>query len=138
MRSVARRVSDGTVLRLIKAWLRAPVVRKPTEEDQEEPLGTPQGGVISSPLANIYLHPLDEAMNEECRGPSGYKPCHGAICGRLDSPLRPRRRDEGREERRGTLADALRADAESAEDPGDREPRSGFEFLGFAVSWQRG
>jgi retron-type reverse transcriptase len=70
MRQVARRVSDGMILKLIKAWLRAPIA----EEDEcggyrmkANTCGTPQGGVISPLLANIYLHPLDEAVNEQCR-----------------------------------------------------------------------
>ena len=37
--------------------------------------GTPQGGVISPLAANIYLHLLDEAVNEKCRVLSGYTPC---------------------------------------------------------------
>lgn len=60
--SVARRVSDGAMLSLIKAWLKVPV----SEEDDDGPprmkggkktkQGTPQGGVISPLLANIYMH----------------------------------------------------------------------------------
>jgi group II intron reverse transcriptase/maturase len=63
---VAERVSDGAVLGLIKQWLKAAVV----EEDEDgmrrndgggkgNRRGTPQGGVISPLLANLYLHLLD-------------------------------------------------------------------------------
>jgi RNA-directed DNA polymerase len=53
------RVVDGSVLRLIKQWLKAPVVE--TEQGGKTKVkrnekGTPQGGVISPLLANIYLH----------------------------------------------------------------------------------
>jgi len=68
MQAIAKRVSDGSMLRLIKSWLRAPVV----EEDKEgrrrvipNRCGTPQGGVISPLLANLYLNPLDHGANEQ-------------------------------------------------------------------------
>ena len=71
MRMVAKRVSDGSILRLIKSWLRAPVV----EEDKDgtrrvlpNRCGTPQGGVISPLLANVYLNPLDHGVNQQCVG----------------------------------------------------------------------
>jgi RNA-directed DNA polymerase len=70
LRLVARRVSDGTILQLIKAWLRAPIVEEEKgggRRMKANACGTPQGGVISPLLANIYLHPLDEGVNEECR-----------------------------------------------------------------------
>jgi RNA-directed DNA polymerase len=62
MKSVARRVSDGKMLRLIKAWLKTPV--EETDErgnrrmtgGQGSRMGTPQGGVISPLLANIYMN----------------------------------------------------------------------------------
>jgi RNA-directed DNA polymerase len=49
------RIGDGTIKRLIKRWLKAGVI----EEDGQvfKPIeGTPQGGVISPILANVYLH----------------------------------------------------------------------------------
>ncbi len=57
MQLVARRIVDGRVLGLIKSWLTCEV-----EEDGRRwkpDKGTPQGGVISPLLANIYLHALD-------------------------------------------------------------------------------
>ncbi len=71
MRIVAKRISDGSILRLIKSWLRAPIV----EEDKDgtkrvlpNRCGTPQGGVISPLLANIFLNPLDHGVNQKCMG----------------------------------------------------------------------
>jgi RNA-directed DNA polymerase len=62
MRSVARRIVDKDVLRLIKMWLKAPV--EETDKDGRKRLtggkrnkqGTPQGGVISPLLANLYMN----------------------------------------------------------------------------------
>jgi len=62
MRSVARRIVDKHVLRLIKMWLRAPV--EETDGDgtkrltggKRHKMGTPQGGVISPLLANLYMN----------------------------------------------------------------------------------
>ncbi len=56
--SVALRVSDGKMLRLIKLFLKAPIQEGDRLDKSKK--GTPQGGVISPLLANIYLNHLDQ------------------------------------------------------------------------------
>jgi RNA-directed DNA polymerase len=58
LRTVARRVSDGKMLRLIKLFLKAPIQEGGRLHKSNR--GTPQGGVISPLLANIYLNHLDQ------------------------------------------------------------------------------
>ncbi len=58
LRSVAKRVSDGRVLNLIKLFLKAPISKDGVLSKSIK--GTPQGGVISPLLANIYLNHLDK------------------------------------------------------------------------------
>ena len=61
-----RRVRDGVILRLIGKWLNAGVLDKGVLTISEE--GTPQGGVISPLLANLFLHyVLDEWFEKEVR-----------------------------------------------------------------------
>ena len=64
---VRMRVVDGSVLGLIRQWLKAPVVEPPSEGGGSPPVrrndrGTPQGGVLSPLLANVYLHWFDHAF----------------------------------------------------------------------------
>ena len=58
LQSVARRVSDGKMMRLIKLFLKAPI--REDDNERKPRKGTPQGGVISPLLANIYLNHLDQ------------------------------------------------------------------------------
>jgi RNA-directed DNA polymerase len=74
MQCVARRIVDGEVLRLIKMWLQAPVEER--DENGKRRLtggkdrhcGTPQGGVASPMLANLYMNRLLKGWRNTKRG----------------------------------------------------------------------
>jgi group II intron reverse transcriptase/maturase len=58
------RIADKRIIKLINLWLKSPV----SEDGQStgsKPDGTPQGGVISPLLANIYMHLVDRIVNNE-------------------------------------------------------------------------
>jgi RNA-directed DNA polymerase len=93
MKAVAERVVDGAMLALVKMFLEAPIVDdkdggRPRRNDK----GTPQGGVISPLLANIYLNLLDRNFRRHVEG----KELHGRIIRYADdfvllAPERPER-----------------------------------------------
>ena len=64
MKCVSRRISDGQVLSVIRAWLKAPVVERSQEgwvrssEAEKQRRGVPQGAPISPLLANLYFRRL--------------------------------------------------------------------------------
>lgn len=60
---VERRITDKRMLRLIKMWLKAPCFENNKLHKSKK--GTPQGGVISPLLANIYLSLIDKAVDRK-------------------------------------------------------------------------
>jgi len=137
LRMVARRVSDGRILALIKAWLRAPIVER--DPDTGRPTitgnrrGTPQGGVISPLLANLYLQRLDWQVNERCE----QRPM---LVRYADDFVILCRKGQGTELmarlKRWLEAHGLTLNETKTRLLDVRE--AGFKFLGFGVSWRRG
>ena len=133
---VAKRVSDGSVLRLIKAWLRSPIVEEDRDTGRRKVSanrwGTPQGGVISPLLANLYLNDLDHAVNEKCE----QKPTMVRYADDLLILCKPGQ-GQGLQTRlkRWLEARQLKLNEEKTRLVDTR--KGGFEFLGFAVAWRQ-
>jgi RNA-directed DNA polymerase len=74
LRSIAARIVDRNVLRLIKLWLKAPVEeaepdgRRRMSGRKQSTCGTPQGGVISPLLANRYMNRFLRHWQHQKRG----------------------------------------------------------------------
>jgi RNA-directed DNA polymerase len=73
VRMLEQRVSDRAFIELIREWLRAGVLEPGAEQAVSPEAGTPQGGVISPVLANIYLHYvldlwIEREVRKKCRG----------------------------------------------------------------------
>lgn len=66
MKLIARRIVDKQILHVIHQWLKCGYVED--EQQRQSKTGTPQGGVISPLLANIYLNPVDHAFERKRLG----------------------------------------------------------------------
>ena len=63
MAALRRRIGDGAMLRLIYRWLKAGYLWEGKMHDTDQ--GSPQGGVLSPLLANVYLHSFDQAACQQ-------------------------------------------------------------------------
>jgi RNA-directed DNA polymerase len=135
MELVARRISDGTVLALIAAWLKAPILEEARTGGGKRTLpnkqGTPQGGVISPLLANLYLDRLDKAVNAE---PGAvmirYADDFVILCPKGRGTLLLERLKRWLAGRRLTLNESKTRLLNARQDP--------FKFLGFRIRMARG
>jgi RNA-directed DNA polymerase len=121
---VARRLSDGRVLGLLRLWLGQDVMSG--LERWTPAAGTPQGAVISPLLANIYLHPLDELMAAKGYRMVRYADDFVVLC-------RSREAAEAAlaEVRRWVAENGLRLHPDKTHVGDCRQPGEGFDFLGY-------
>lgn len=138
---VAERIRDGAILGLLKQWLKAPVVevddngrRRHMGGGKGNRRGTPQGGVISPLLANLYLHLLDRIWQRHdlgrrlCARLVRYADDITILCaGDVESPMQVLRHVLGR------LDLQLNEDKTAVVDA----RRESFTFLGFSFHLRR-
>lgn len=139
---VRMRMVDGGILGLLRAWLQAPVVERSSDDGpptvKRNDRGTPQGGVISPLLANVYLHWFDKLFHR-ADGPAHFAGARlvryaddFVVLARYPGPRLIRFIEDQLEGRFG-----LKLNREKTRCFDARAPRQTLDFLGYSLRWDR-
>ena len=142
---IEQRVRDGVILRQIGKWLHAGVLEGGNVTYPDE--GTPQGGVISPLLANIYLHEaidrwIEEIVKPKCRGNVvlvRYADDFVILCRSEQDAREIFAALPGRLEEYGLKLHPEKSRLIPFRQPSDRGPKEkvSFDFLGFTHAWMK-
>jgi RNA-directed DNA polymerase len=141
MKCLRMRITDRSVLKLIRMWLEAPVIERDDKgrtKGTRPKQGTPQGGVLSPLLANVYLHWFEKAF-QAARGPAEWAKAKlvryaddFVILARYQGPRLINWVEDQLEVRF-----ALTINREKTKVVSLRKPGNGVDFLGFTFRYDR-
>jgi len=144
LKMLARRISDGAMLGLIRKWLKAGVL-EPDGRVLKPESGTPQGGIVSPVLANVYLHYVldlwfEHRVRKGNRGQSRLFRYADDFVACFDYRHEAAAFEKALGERLRKFGLELAADKTKTLRFGKRGgPSNGqFDFLGFEFRWERG
>ena len=144
LRMLGERIEDRALLRLIGRWLKAGVLEE-SGEVVHPATGTPQGGIVSPVLANVYLHYVldlwfERVVKKQCRG-DVYKIrfADDFVCA-FQFMAEAKRFERALPGRLGKFGLAV-APEKTRTLQFNRyvpEPNEAFDFLGFEFRWRKG
>ena len=141
LKMLAERIDDKALLRLIEKWLKAGVLDTDGKVIRPE-TGTPQGGIISPILANVYLHYVldvwfEKVVKRHCKGKSCIiRFADDYVCA-FENQSDAQRVYEVMGKRLGKFGLELSAEKTRviSFSPNEKSGKNSFDFLGFEFRW---
>ncbi|MBK8575649.1 MAG: group II intron reverse transcriptase/maturase [Elusimicrobia bacterium] len=139
IKMLERRIDDRRFLRLIRKWLKAGVLEEDGQITRPD-AGSPQGGIVSPVLANIYLHHVLDAWfmreyRKSCRGETALVRYADDFVAAFEHEADARRFRIELEERLKKFGLTLAEEKTRVIPFHRRDPEECFEFLGFEFRW---
>ena len=134
--TLRERITDPRILHLIDLWLKSPVYEDgESGGGKKQKMGTPQGGVISPLLANIYMHLVDRIVNDSKKlfSKAGIKMVRYAD----DFVLMGKKITQEARERLGNILERMGLTLNEKKTRQVQVKETAFSFLGFTVRYDK-